>query len=99
MAKEFREKFYEAYFWWFEGYACKGINKNFKCLFSIHDLPYLMQFNNFVADGFSLEYDPIAYQCMEEYVFQKEKIVPHLAMSMFNYCKYLKLFSYISNCP
>ena len=47
---------------WVYEYPCKGKSRNSICVLSIHDLPYLIKINNFVADKFLLDDDPIAYQ-------------------------------------
>lgn len=67
------------------------------CVFSIEDLPEMITRPHFVVNKFLLEYDPISYQCMEDWYLEREKIKAPL--NMFFYCNFLKTHSTIFDCP
>ena len=41
------------------------------CVFSVLDLPALKDRYELIANKFDIEYDPIAYMCMEEWIHNK----------------------------
>ena len=43
------------------------------CVFSVEDLPRLRTQPQLIANKFDIEYDPIAYSCMEEWLFNKTR--------------------------
>ena len=76
---------------------CPSIWRNYICILSIHDLDALVKSNHFMANKFMLDYDPLAFQCMEEWI--QKKIDNKLIIQMDIYCEYLKKYSSISKCP
>lgn len=38
------------------------------CVFSIQDFPSIIERKEIIANKFDIEYDPIAYRCMEEWI-------------------------------
>jgi len=41
------------------------------CVFSVQDFPKLVTRHEVIANKFDIEYDPIAYRCMEEWILTK----------------------------
>jgi hypothetical protein len=62
------------YVHWESIHECKGIWRNQVCVFSIEDLPKIKEAKEFIVNKFLLDFDPIAYQCMEEFYYSKTKI-------------------------
>ncbi len=83
--------------WYDSNYKCKSKWRNGVCILSIHDLAFVIKSNYFVANKFLLDYDPIGYQCMEEWFEMKVKYKPFI--QMYEFCDLLKLYSSISKCP
>ena len=50
------------------GYYLRGI-----CVFSVRDLPTLFHRNELFANKFQVNFDPVAYQCMEELILNRSK--------------------------
>lgn len=57
---------------WYDDVNCQGMWRNSICVFSVADLVYLIKRNELIANKFMLYYDPIAYQCMEEWYYERE---------------------------
>lgn len=83
--------------WEWEAYQCKGIFRNSICLFSIEDLPYVINLNHFFVNKLLLQFDPISYQCLEEWYLEKE--ASNQMVNMLFYCDRIKKYSSISKCP
>ncbi|RNA37405.1 beta-1-3-galactosyl-O-glycosyl-glyco beta-1-6-N-acetylglucosaminyltransferase-like [Brachionus plicatilis] len=82
--------------WKKERKDCNGKFRHAICLFSIEDLPELVLKPHFLVNKLMLEYDPLSYQCMEEwYEYRKGK---NFHLNMFFYCKFLQSRSIIANC-
>jgi len=56
---------------WSGEYDCKGKWRHSICLFSIEDLSKIYKLPHFILNKFSLSFEPIAYQCMEEIYFNR----------------------------
>lgn len=82
---------------WYEEYECKGMWRNGVCVLSIYDLPEMLNRHNWIVNKFLLDYDPIAYQCMEELYREREENNP--SVNMYFYCNWIKPHSLISKCP
>ncbi len=86
--------------WGYEGgenfYECKGASRHFICIFSIEDLPELIEKPFFIANKFRLDYDPIAYQCMEEWYDQRSQSSQIIDMNF--YCKFKSEHSNLTKC-
>ncbi len=44
-----------------------------------------------------IEYDPISYQCIEEWLDYRVKHIQ--IINMFSYCKFISRHSLLANCP
>jgi hypothetical protein len=53
---------------------CEGIKIHSLCIFSYKSLPRLIPRLEYFLNKFRLEYDPIAYQCMEEWINNKTEL-------------------------
>lgn len=53
------------------------------CVFSIEDLPKLKTQPQLIANKFDIEYDPIAYSCMEEWLHNKTRDRVHIGNEKF----------------
>ncbi len=73
------------YVGWKNTYKCHGLLRHNICVFSLEDLPQLIGRAEFFANKFLLEYDPITYQCMEEWI--TNKITSNQAINALNYCR------------
>ncbi|KAK3087308.1 hypothetical protein FSP39_004506 [Pinctada imbricata] len=63
---------------WLAAYAaltgrdrCKGKFRDGKCVFGLGDLNELVQRKELFANKFLLTYQPLAYECMEEWIYNK----------------------------
>ena len=65
------------------------------CVFSLEDLPELVTRHEFFANKFLLEFDPIGYQCMEEWL--NSKISLHQTVDIIHYCRLLFVIPYSIN--
>lgn len=67
-----------------------------ECVYSVDHLPIFLNKNHFIAKKFFLDYDPIAYQCMEEWYFHRENKKPLIKMDF--YCDWIKRHSTLADC-
>lgn len=81
---------------WGGEYKCKGKWRHGVCIFSIEDLPEMINRNHFAVNKFLLDYDPISYQCMEEWYLKREKL--NYPMNIFFYCNFLSNHLKYLNC-
>lgn len=65
------------------------------CVFSIEDLPELVTRNEFFLNKFLIDYDPISYQCMEEWLDKKVSL--YQTVNVINYCRLLFVIPYSIN--
>lgn len=82
---------------WYTEYECKGRWRHGVCVFSIDDLPEMINRRHFFVNKFLLEYDPISYQCMEEWFLERQRM--NLTVNVFFYCSWIKAHSRIAKCP
>jgi hypothetical protein len=82
---------------WEGEYACKGEYRHGICLISVEDLPQAITRRHFVINKLALYYDPIAYQCMEEWL--NEKAESDSTIEMYYYCSFIKSHSTLASCP
>lgn len=83
------------YIGWRNSYKCMGELRHGICVFAIEDLPELVTRNEFFLNKFLLEYDPIAYQCMEEWLFSRS--VSYQVVNIIYYCRLLFVIPYSIN--
>lgn len=76
-------------------YKCKGELRHNICVFSLEDIPELVTRNEFFANKFLLEYDPLTYQCVEEWL--KNKISLHQTINVIHYCRLMFIIPYSIN--
>jgi hypothetical protein len=81
---------------WDGDYNCKGVYRHGLCIFSIEDLHNIILSPKFVVNKFLLSYDPIAYQCIEEWYERRVENRANVALDY--YCKFIKTHSTISLC-
>jgi hypothetical protein len=72
-----------------------GIYIHSVCVFSIRNLPQLVTRPEYFLNKFRLEYDPIAYQCMEEWM--NNKIKTQEPLRTMDYCRLPFLEGYTEN--
>ena len=84
---------------WGGEYNCKGTYRNGVCILSIEDLPELISRPHFFVNKFLLDYDPISYQCVEEWYGIQVRKKSSIFNNMFYYCQYISKHSIIANCP
>lgn len=85
------------YIFWGHRDRTKCVNFYYdECVFSVDRLPTFLNTNHFIAKIFFLEYDPIAYQCMEEWYFHRENRKP--LINMVFYCYWIKRHSTLADC-
>ncbi|CAF0750780.1 unnamed protein product [Brachionus calyciflorus] len=77
---------------------CNGIYRHHICVFSLGDLTNLIKSKKFFVNKLMLEYDPLAYQCMEQWIDTRVRhtIDKNLQHREF-YCNWLRKRSYL-NC-
>jgi hypothetical protein len=81
---------------WMGSYECHGMGRHGLCVFSIGDLPELVNKPHFILNKLSLQFDPISYQCMEEWY--NERIRQNNFLNMGYYCDYIKTNSITHEC-
>ncbi len=73
------------YIGWKGTYKCKGEYRHNICLFSMEDIPELVTRKEFFANKFQLEKNPIAYQCMEDWI--NKKVENKETVKIIDYCR------------
>lgn len=76
--------------------TCDQTTRNSNCLISIEDLKYVSKAPNFFAYKLKLEYDPVAYQCLEEWY--ETKRIERRFLDISKYCNYIYKFSNVTKC-
>ncbi|UJR15577.1 hypothetical protein I4U23_002515 [Adineta vaga] len=64
-------------------YRCHGRFVRGVCVFGTGDLPLLANRHEFIANKFNLNIDPLAYQCLEEVLFNRSKLNVPLTNAQF----------------
>ncbi len=72
-----------------------GKIRHYNCVFSLEDLPQVTHQLDFFANKFLLKYDPLAYQCMEEWL--DNKISTKQTVDIINYCRLVFIIPYTNN--
>jgi hypothetical protein len=80
---------------WKNSYKCMGQLRHNICVFSLEDLPELVTRNEFFANKFLLSFDPISYQCMEEWV--SNKVSTNQVINIIHYCRLIFVMPYSVN--
>ena len=75
---------------------CKGFWRNYICILSIGDLPELIRQPHFFINKLFIDFDPITYQCLEEWYMDRMKSRPYLNMDF--YCDIIMKRSSLANC-
>ena len=85
---------------WGGEYIGKGKWRNGVCVLSVRDLPYLTTRPHFYANKFLLDSDPIAYECMEEWLEDKTRAnFKHNQMvNLFYICQFISDHSTLADC-
>lgn len=68
------------------------------CVFSVEDMPEFLNSKYFFVNKFLLEFDPIAYQCMEERLEKRKADMHHKNIDLSFYCDWIKRHSKIAVC-
>ena len=68
---------------WGDSFKCNGKYQRGVCIFSFGDLSLLITRHEFFANKFLLDYNPIAYQCMEEWINNKNR---YSSLNLNAYC-------------
>ncbi len=76
--------------------TCDQTTRDSPCMISLGDLKYFTKAPNFLAYKLDLEYDPIAYQCLEEWY--ETKRMERRPYDISKYCGYIHKFSNITKC-
>jgi hypothetical protein len=74
---------------------CDGIRIHSLCVFSFRSLPRLITRPEYFLNKFRLEYDPIVYQCMEEWI--NTKIESQEIIKIHDYCQLPFIRDYTQN--
>ncbi|XP_013406220.1 beta-1,3-galactosyl-O-glycosyl-glycoprotein beta-1,6-N-acetylglucosaminyltransferase 3 [Lingula anatina] len=90
--KPFNTRFKNWGDWPFD-YPCHGKRVRMVCIFGIGDLPLLMQRKEFFSNKFYLDYEPLAYDCMEELHYNRTMAAYMLPFDN----SYYKNLSYVRN--
>ena len=78
------------------GEECYSVWRNAICILSIHDLPIMASKPHFFANKFLLSYDPLTYQCMEQWYEEKARREPIIDMK--GYCDWIQPKSTSADC-
>jgi hypothetical protein len=81
---------------WKEKYNCSTNYRNYICMLSVNDLPFIFKLDHFIVNKFLLDKEPVTYQCLEEWYDYKLKNKPTINNDA--YCQVLKKYSKISLC-
>lgn len=82
--------------WASNRYNCGGFWRRGVCTYSFKDLPVLKEKPQFFANKFLLEYDPISYQCMEEWY--ETKTLQSEFKNLDFYCNFISQYNININC-
>jgi hypothetical protein len=77
---------------------CHSYFRNAICMFSVYDLPLLYSRPEFWADKFDLGFDPVAYQCMEEWYDDRVSLQDKLYTNLNYYCSQIEKHSSLAKC-
>ena len=84
---------------WGGEYKCKGMWRHGVCILSIRDLPFLTSRPHFFVNKFLLDYDPVSYQCMEEWLDEKNLAYKNNShVNLFDICEFLADHSTLTKC-
>lgn len=88
---------------WHGSYNCGGIWIHKVCVLSIRDLSTLVKNRNLIVNKFKIDYDPLSYQCMEDWIEKRTREKYQKALSetddyLRNYCELFKKRSIYLNC-
>jgi hypothetical protein len=84
--------------WYYRGATCKGYWRHDICVISLHDLPLVNGRKEFFANKLDLEYDPITYQCMEEWYDERVQFDDSNSLDLKFYCEFMQTHSTWVNC-
>ena len=76
-------------------FKCNGYFKHGICVFSVGDISVLLEKSEFFVNKFEIEFDPIAYQCMEDRFI--DRIFSNSVVNMVQYCRQSHLKAYINH--
>ena len=65
---------------------------------SVYDLPLLSRRPEYFANKFALSYDPMAYQCVEEWYDTRVDLGDVVPIDLNFYCEFMKTHSTRVNC-
>jgi hypothetical protein len=65
---------------------------------SVFDMPLLRRSPEFFADKFILSYDPVAYQCIEEWYNERVEMGDELFLDLNHYCTEMQKHSSLVRC-
>ncbi len=65
---------------------------------SVYDLPLVARRPEYFANKFMLSYDPVAYQCLEEWYDTRVKLDDVIPTDLNYYCEFIKPYSTRVNC-
>jgi hypothetical protein len=65
---------------------------------SVFDMPLLRRRPEFFVDKFILSYDPVAYQCMEEWYDERVEKGDELFLDLNHYCTEMQKYSSLARC-
>ena len=83
---------------WKQKYNCKGKLRHNICIFSIEDIPKLTPRPEFFLNKFLLDYDPITFQCMEEWITNKVSLNQTADVSSYCRLSFVKPYSVHPSC-
>ena len=86
---------------WGGEYKCKGVWRHGVCVLSLADLPEIIQKPHFAVNKLMLNYDPVAYQCLEEWLDGRllgADKSPSNTLNMHVYCQHIMKRSVLSDC-
>jgi hypothetical protein len=77
---------------------CHSFWRNQICVMSVYDLLLLSNRHEYFANKFILSYDPVVYQCMEEWYDARVEMTYATSLNLSVYCEQIKRHSSIANC-
>lgn len=81
---------------------CHGLWRNGVCVLSSKDLPYVAEKDHFIVNKLLLNFDPVAYQCLEEWYEERriaqEELGHKFMNNLYRYCEFIKARSRYPNC-
>ncbi len=77
---------------------CSSFYRHDICIISLYDLPRMVQRHEFFANKLMLDFDPLAFQCMEDWYTERVALGDRTNIDLGFYCKFMQTHSSLVSC-